>query len=938
MPDDPGEEEEEDADQRGIPQRWWYRQRAYPATGIPAGAYRNARSSWSSLPLAPHGSPPDPAPPQPPASSLWAPVGPAPLITNAPPHPPNPAWSPVSGRVSALAVHPQDPQILYLGSASGGVWKSVDGGTGWAPITDAQPSLAAASLAIDPSAPETIYLGTGSADLYAGYYGAGLLKSTDGGKSWSRPAGDLFAGLSISRIVVDPGEGALYVATEFGSAGFGDYCTGIDAKAPGQGLYRSSDGGKTFSPLYEGTIIDLEVDQSATPRRILIHPWGQAVRFSVDGGANWASAAGLPMEAQRVELSLSPTQPAIVYAGVDMGDHGVLYLSSDHGETFAEVPGSPDYCSAQCYYDNVVAVAPDDADTVYLGGSLCAIWKVQGAVSGTPVVTAVSMPGGKCAEGFSNWPNGYVHADAHAIAFDPTSSKTLYAGTDGGVARTTDGGKSWKRLNNGIGTIQFYAGCVDPTDPVILYGGAQDNGPMKRSGDPARWRAIITGDGTGCAIDPGDHERVLVADQFASTFLSKDGFAADFEQVFETQDYGGDGCGGLPGCGDRVSFIPPLEAHPRQKGTFYIGTYRLYRSTNGGKKWAPISDDLTAGPQAVACLTDFFGAEDDYLSAIAGAPSDPQTIYTGSAAGVLAVTRDGGESWKRVAPHALPGRFLTALAVDPLDAATVYASFSGFDEATPGAAGHVFRSTDGGESWSSRDIGVNIPVNDLLQNPELPGFLYAATDLGVMASNDGGASWGVLGAGLPNVPVYSLGYRTLTHALVAFTWGRSAWEMPFVPAARVAPAALALHVARGDKEAHAELIIDDAEAYGSKVELTVTTDTPWLAPAPSEGVVSGQGKLVVAVRAFPAALEAGDYQGSLTVTPKNGAGEPLIVPVQLGVSVVPRPAPAPAAPTGLYAAGGGCALSPGAPAEGAALSGLALLLSLRRRRARRAAS
>jgi MYXO-CTERM domain-containing protein len=261
----------------------------------------------------------------------------------------------------------------------------------------------------------------------------------------------------------------------------------------------------------------------------------------------------------------------------------------------------------------------------------------------------------------------------------------------------------------------------------------------------------------------------------------------------------------------------------------------------------------------------------------------------------------------------------------------VYASFSGFDEATPAQPGHVFFSADGGQTWAPRGTGVNVPVNDLLQNPELPGFLYAATDLGVMATNDGGKTWGVLGQGMPNVPVYSLGYRGISRSLVAFTWGRSAFEIPFVPDLLLAQDEVAIHASYGQKEAEGELLIANAEPYGSELSVSVSTDTPWLATRAPIGRAVGQGKVVVKVRAFPAGLSAGEHQGSVTVTPAGGA--PVVVPVKLGISVAQAPAPPSLLPADTYAAGGGgCSFGPGRGEVSWALALLGLLALRRRRR------
>lgn len=915
---------------------WWFRQRAFPAGKIPAAAYGAARARWSALataqPKLPNGPPDPPGPPPAQGPKLeWKPIGPAPLATVGFGNSPNPNWSPAAGRIGAIAVHPTNPDVIYIGAGLGGVWKSMDRGDTWAPIADDQPSLSVSAIAIDPVAPETVYVGTGSGDLFAGYYGQGLLKSTDGGQTWSRPAGEKFASLSISRIFVDSEEGRLYLTTDFGGAGRGDSCTTTETDTPGQGLFTSIDGGETWTELVSATIVDLEVDTSVSPRRIFIDDLGAGVRISADGGGSWFGAEGLPANGERIEIGLSRADPSVVYAGVGGDGVGKLFVSIDHGETFNQITAAPNYCEWQCFYDNVVEVAPDDPGTVYLGGSVCSVWKVTGALGPDPQHSAVSLPNGDCGENHANWTKGYVHSDAHAIAFEPGNPQVVYVGSDGGLARTGNGGQSWKRLNTGVGTIQLYAHCVDQTDPEIYFAGAQDNGPMKRVDGTLTWHSITTGDGSGCAIDAGDPKWVLVADQYAAVFQSKDRFKTDFHYVFNTQ--GGEECKDLPGCGDRVAFIPPLCGHPTEPGTFYIGTYRLWRSTEGGTKesWKAISGDLTAGEGAVPCVTEGWGAWTDYLSAIGPAPGHPEVIYTGSAAGMVQVTWDGGENWEVVSKAPLPNRYLTAIAVDPTNPKHVWAAFSGFDKATPETPGHVFGSTDGGATWWVRDIGVDVPVNALIANPTLPGILYAGTDLGVLGSNDGGESWSVVGVGLPNSAVYSLGYRKITHALSAATFGRSAWEVAFQPEATVAPAMLSFQARFGEEAEPQLLTVGNAEKLGSELYAGVETKTDWLAVAPGTGKAWGTEVVRATVRPYAKGKSAGEYDGSVEVT---ALGKTTVVPVHLSITPPDTLWINPPAPQGVEAAGGcGCRAGRGGT-EGSAIAMAAIAIAMVRRRRR----
>jgi hypothetical protein len=253
----PAEREDEVARERGMAKRrraWWLLQRG----AIPDGAYAEARRAFAELGVRARGGAGgvhDATPP-------WVELGPAPL---APP-PQTPNSGPITGRMRAVVVHPTDPRTIYAGAAQGGVWKSSDGGASWKALTDGQPSPAVGAIALDPAAPETVYVGTGESTF--GFFGAGVLKSTDGGQSWSRPAADQFAGAAIDRIVV--AGGAIYLAATAGSAGRGSYCTSYYDKSKWMGLWRSADGGTSWTQLAGGPLFDLQVDASRVAGALLL--------------------------------------------------------------------------------------------------------------------------------------------------------------------------------------------------------------------------------------------------------------------------------------------------------------------------------------------------------------------------------------------------------------------------------------------------------------------------------------------------------------------------------------------------------------------------------------------------------------------------------------------------------------------------------------------
>ena len=875
----------------------WWRQRAYPAGELPPGAFRRAADAFAALPrvlatpapAATDGWKPPLAPP-PPAAASWTFLGPAPLDTTIGAYE-TPNMSPTAGRTSAVAVDPTDPDVIYAGYALGGLWKSVDGGTSWTPLMDDQPSLAVGAVAIDPAAPNTIWVGTGEAAFFAGFAGQGLYRSTDGGQHWAEVGAGTFDGLTISRIALDGGE--VWVAAAFGLSGRGDVCTALDYEAPGQGLYHATNGAQ-FTLVRAGSMVDIEIDRSATPRRLFVSDYKSGGWRSVDGGQTWVAPTGLPASptAKRIEFALSPADPNVVYAGLGLGQAATLYLSTDAGANFAAVPGAPDYCQTQCYYDNSVLVDPTDPNVVYLGGGICGVWKTSDGLAAAPTFANVSLPGQDCGAGSENWYLGNVHPDIHDLAFAPGQSSVVYAASDGGVARSSDAGDTWERLNDGVGTIQFYGMCLDPVDPDIMYGGSQDNGSMKRRGDELEWRGLISGDGGPCVVDPVDPGHVLISNEGGEVLATNNAFASLPHDVFVAD---GAWCTpSNPGCGDRTGFIAPLVGDPSRSNVAYIGTYRLWQSTDGGKlqTWTAKSPDLTAGLNSVPCVAPSIPAFDDVLSAIVVAPSDPDTIYTGSEAGIVHVTEDGGASWTNVTAPPLPQRFVTALAVEPLDPRTVYVGFSGFSTSTPAAPGHVFASHDAGASWSLADIGVDVPVDTLAAHPVGQGLVYAGTDLGVMITTDGGASWDVLGDALPNTAVFALGFQRPGARLVAGTHGRSAWAIDFTPGTLSAsPAELSFGTVAGGADPEPQAVVAlDSEIYGSILGFDADTDAPWASVTPPSAETAGAQGTALAVSVVTAGMAPGAYEAELILTPSSGA--PVIVPIHLAIAAIASEEPA----------------------------------------------
>ncbi len=776
-------------------QQWFYQQRAYPNKKVPEGARLKAYQQLLKMQADQRSRQLKQQPTGPNVSSssstafatalsttAWTLIGPKPTSTPF-------EFNPVSGRVTALAVDPTNANIVYLGGAEGGVWKSTDGGTTWTPLTDSQPSLAVGSIALDPQNPQTIYVGTGEEDfaLY-NYSGAGVLKSTNGGASWtslSGPFGGPFGsdspfcgGAYIGSIAVDPGNSQIVLA----SADF--QCSS------GTGLYRSTNGGTTWTEVL-GTsaapdlITGLVYDP--TNGNNVYAAVGAATSASNDGiwkstnaGLTWTLANGSGTTAfpgsaaARISLAIAASSPTTLYAGAASASSGStsvlgVYKTTNGGGSWTQLTSAPDYCSpdpvtAQCYFDNVVAVAPNNPNIVLLGGSESATTNYAGTLY-------LSLDGGSTWTDITADSTGNaIHPDMHSLTFSKDGS-TMFVGNDGGLWSTTvssTGVGTWTNLNQSLALTQFYPGMsMHPTDPNTAFAGSQDNGVQEYNGS-LTWGYVGCGDGGQTAFNPVDLNTLYLTCQYVPPNTLPDGSSADFLYKLTANpptavaaDNGIDGT-------DNGAFIPPLTMDPSDPNILYFGTYRIYKTTDGGSSWTPVSSDLTTGSQGILST----------VSTIVVAPSNHFVVYAGTYDGKIweGFSPQSGSSWGFLA-NFLPHRSVTAIAVNPADPSALYATFSGYSGFNGDTQGHVFAS-NGGTVWTDISSNLpNVPVNDIVVDPDMPNTFYVGTDVGVFSTTDGGTTWAPLGTGLPAVVVMSLKLHHATRILRAASYGRSAWDI-----------------------------------------------------------------------------------------------------------------------------------------------------------------
>ncbi|MBL8115608.1 MAG: hypothetical protein JNK60_22190 [Acidobacteria bacterium] len=658
----------------------------------------------------------------------------------------------MSGRTRDLAIDPTNPSRMFLATATGGIWRTTDAAATWTPLTDTQDSLASSAVAIDPSNVNTIYAGTGEGPSGA-YYGVGILKSINGGNTWSLTAGP-FARHAIADILVDPANGNAVLAcstTARHTPG-----EGIPFSAGSVGVFRSLDGGATYpqAATFTGICNSLRADPSnfnnLYASKTAAGGASDGIWKSTDRGATWSqlTAGGAPTQTQRLAIGISGSGTTIYLGGKDSGNTTRIWKSTDSGATFTALAGAPDYCESQCGYDNTIAVDPNNADIAYFGG--------------VPMYRTTT--GGMSFEqiGDSNSTTTRpLHVDHHVLKYQQGSSTILYNGNDGGIYRSTNantgGTPTWTSLTGtSLATMQPVFVSLHPTDANIMLAGYQDNGTELRSGAGGNiWSERCGGDGASALID-----HTTPATMYCS-FAGGSGPIAITKSVNGGTSFPTDVT--VPTGAERRNFNPPVVMDPITSTTLYAGSQRLWRSTDGGTNWAArsVSADLTGGAGEI--------------TAIGIGRSNPLVIYVVTSDGKVQVSIDGGQNFTDTTKPPLPGRYATSVAVDPANPSIAYVGFSGFNDAAP--AGHLFRTADSGTTWTNISAALpDNPVNAIGIRTNFPAEIYAGMDVGLFLSTNSGATWTKMSNGLPNVAISDIEINVTTDLLVVATYGRSIFQ------------------------------------------------------------------------------------------------------------------------------------------------------------------
>ncbi|MEA1887667.1 MAG: glycosyl hydrolase [Bacteroidota bacterium] len=682
-----------------------------------------------------------------------------------------------SGRIADIDIHPQDDNCWYVAVGSGGVWKTVNAGVTWKPVFDDQGSYSIGCVTIDPLNPNRVWVGTGE-NIGGRHvaYGDGIYLSEDGGKSWKNMG--LKESEHISKIIVHPeNPEVVYVAAQ----------GPLWNKGGDRGLYKTTDGGSSWEKVLgvnEWTgVTDIVIDPS-DPERLYAATWqrhrnvaaymgggsGSGIYRSDDGGKNWKKlTSGIPgSNLGKIGLAISPFNNDVIYAAIELDRRtGGIFMSENRGESWTKQSDAVSGATGPHYYQELYA-SPHYEGRLYLVDN-----NIQ-----------VSNDHGKT---FYGMKEVRKHGDSHSINFRKDDPDYLLVGTDGGVYESFDNTENWRFMGN-LPITQYYKLAVDDSEPFyFIYGGTQDNGSH---GGPSRtdteegirnadWFSILGADGHQTATEPGN-PGIVYAESQQGHIHRIDRITG--EQVFiQPQAREGDPH-------ERFNWDTPILVSPHKPARIYTASYRVWRSDNRGNSWEPISPDLTRNqerlelpimgrkqswdnPWDISAMSTY-----NTITSLAESPIKEGLLYAGTDDGIIQVSENGGETWRKIEVSSIKGvpatAFVNDIRADLFDANTVYAALDNhkFGDFKP----YLIKSTDAGESWSS--ISGNIPDRTLIwrivQDHKRKDLLFAATEFGIYFTIDGGNEWIALEGGLPTISFRDIKIQRRENDLVAASFGR----------------------------------------------------------------------------------------------------------------------------------------------------------------------
>lgn len=620
----------------------------------------------------------------------------------------------VAGRISAVAVDPSNPAHVLAGAANGGVWESRDRGASWAPRTDYAATLTVGAIAFDPRTPATVYCGTGEGNWWA-YLGAGILRSTNGGTTWTTLCTAPFVGQGFYDLIVDPADSRHLLAATTG------------------GLYVSTDGGVTWTQRRNVTTWALAIAPAGGPSAEILAACRDGIVRSTNGGTSWTAVAlpGTPGTFDRIAVSIARSNPQVAYAWGARG--ATAYLWRRAGTTWTSVAPPPGVSTGQAWYDWFVAAAPDRDTQVYCG--------------------AIEVHRGDLASGTWSWRNitnkgttgASIHPDQHAIAFEPGLAATIYVGNDGGLYRSPDRGETWQHCNNGLVITEFEYLAQDYGSSRFLIGGTQDNGTERWTGSSI-WEHVADGDGGDCGVNRTNprtafHTYYGMSPERSSNSAAWGSWTWIAPPVSST---------------DTALFYPPFECSATLGDTIAIGGNKLWISRNNGTAW--VSRTIGSGLASAIYIP------------------NADNVYVGTTSGAVYRTQWNGADWTTLTALTTPraNASISDLYVNPRNLSIIWVThrtMGGGRVYRSSNAGSTWEDRSGGGLPA-------LPINAIETDPWNANRFWVAADLGVYQTLDGGATWTDFSNGLPNAYVGDLVFQPHARVLRAGTRNRGAWEIP----------------------------------------------------------------------------------------------------------------------------------------------------------------
>ncbi len=640
----------------------------------------------------------------------------------------------IGGRIKAVAINPLNPNTMFVGAAGGGIWRSYDEGLHWHSVSDLLPTQAMGSIVINPQDTNIVYAGTGEASFGGhSFDGAGIFKSMDGGTTWNRIGAGMIPDYArVSMMAINPiNPNIIYASVADGARNAADL-----------GIWRSIDAGATWTHVFATTTTDIVINP-INPN--ILYTVGTKIfgtstapiygmHKTTDGGDTWTKLdIGVTDSLMgRTSLALCATHPDVVYAAVSevTSDRTPLlgiFKTTDGGATWAKKAVPFDYLIPQGWFDNVIAVDPSNPDIAFAGGVKC----VRTGDGGTNWERVKDQLGG-----------GLLHVDQHGMAFNPQNPDRFFIGNDGGLFLVTNQGKTLEKRDIGMSITQFIGGDFHPTDSRFLFGGTQDNGTM-RSPDASGFELVLYGDGGYGYVHPTKPNIVWTTQETGKLFRSEDHGQTWYRVL-----------GDMPP--DGSLFYTPYDMDKNRPETLFMGTYRVYRTTNEGRNWKRLQSGLFESPTG-----GFY-----YITALDIADYNSNLIMAGAPLGMVAVSTDAGDTWTQVG-DALDDGYVAS--VRSFAANELFAVLSTY------GLNKVYKSNNLGQNWTNITGDLpDIPAKDIWK---LDNALFLATDLGVFVSEDGGAHWLLMTNGIATMPAERFYYNEKLKILRVYTHGRGLFDL-----------------------------------------------------------------------------------------------------------------------------------------------------------------